>query len=143
MSKNERSFQNYFMTLARPLNFYRTALATGSGYPDITGFHGDSHSLVELKDIELGPTGNKLMKQMFQKTQPRWYMEYLSKGGKRLFIAFRIRDNQDRKYYGLWHPSIFEIKELAANNLTFKDVCASEYYRQYLVCVDMIEEIER
>ena len=144
MSKDEKSFQTYFMTLAEPLNYYRTSLTSGSGYPDVTGFHGDKHSLVELKDIVLGKKGDRLLKQFFEITQPPWYLDYLQKGGTRLFVAWRIRDTREKKWYGLLHLNKDLVMRLARNELRYshlKKYCLG-YYQEYSTCIDMVKDIE-
>jgi hypothetical protein len=140
-SRNEKQFQNYFMKIAKPLNFYRTSLVNGSGFPDVVGFHGERYSLVELKDLELGKRGNKKLKQCFQPTQPPWYMDYFARGGKRLFVAWRVR-HEDKKWYGLWHLQEPEVKALIRNELYFSDLNDNPFYTHYDNCKQMIEEIE-
>lgn len=144
MSKQEKSFQAYFMKLAKPLNYHRISLTNGSGFPDVIGFHGDRHSLVELKDLELGVRGDRKLRQFFEDTQPPWYAEYLAEGGKRLFVSFRIRNAQGAKWYGLWQIEPISLKGLIANVFTYLDMCAvPKYYQEYKTCKEMIEEIEK
>ena len=143
MSKNEKSFQNYFMKIAKPLNYYRTSLATGSGYPDVTGFHKGRHSLVELKDLELGKRGNKKLRQCFELSQPPWYMTYLRQGGTRLFVAFRIRDAEDRKWYGLLRMTTCTVRMLAANEYSYRDMRESPNYKEFTSCKDMINNVSK
>lgn len=91
---SEKSFQSYFMRQVH--HGYRTALISGGGFPDVLLIHGDRHSLVELKLLKLGKSGDKKLSSLFQKTQAPWYAEYLHKGGQRLFVVFRLE-----KSYGI------------------------------------------
>ena len=143
MAKQEKSFQNYFTKLAKPLNYHRTSLSNGSGFPDITGFHGDRHSLVELKDLVLGKRGDRLLKQDFEPSQPPWYADYLKKGGTRLFVAFRIREwDESGKRYGLLKMTTPVLMKLINNELKYTDLNCDDTYHEYVHCKDMIEEIE-
>ena len=143
MKKNEKSFQNYFMKIAKPMNYHRTSLTNGGGYPDITGFHGSKHSLVELKDLVLGKKGERKLRQYFEDSQPPWYIEYFRRGGKRLFVAFRIRNSEESsKWYGLLQMTPDLVKRLAANELRYSDIMNHYQYREYRQCTEMIKEIE-
>lgn len=93
---SEKSFQSYFLKTVP--HGYRTALLTGGGFPDVLLIHRDRHSLVELKVLELGKRGNKKLKGLFKPTQLPWYANYLSKGGTRLFVVFKIGSR-----YGILH----------------------------------------
>jgi len=143
MNKNEKSFQNYFMSIARPLNYYRISLVNGAGFPDIVGFHGEQHSLVELKDLILGKRGDRLLKQYFESTQPPWYLDYFERGGCRLFVAFKIRDSQDSsKWYGLLQLSKEIVLKLIRNELKYSDLKNESEYEEYDTCKEMIMDIE-
>lgn len=143
MSKAEKNFQNYFMKIAKPLNYYRTSLVNGSGFPDVIGFHGNRYSLVELKDIELGKRGDRKLKQLFQPTQPPWYSEYLAKGGNSLFVAWRVRDwDGSNKRYGLWVLGKSAVAHLINNDITYRDLVRFAYW-EFKTCKKMIEEIEK
>jgi hypothetical protein len=96
---SEKSFQSYF--LRNVPHAYRTALATGGGFPDVLVIQGERHSLVELKILEIGPSGDKKLGGLFKKTQPPWYWQYLSDGGERLFVLFRLAER-----HGLLHVDI-------------------------------------
>jgi len=85
---SEKSFQSYFMRTIR--HGYRISLTTGGGFPDVLLIHGSLHSLVELKVLELGKQGDKKLSGLFKPTQPPWYMDYLSKGGQRLYVVLKL-----------------------------------------------------
>jgi len=142
VKKNEKSFQNYFMKIAKPLNFYRTSLSTGSGFPDTLGIHGSRHSFVELKDLILGKKGERKLRQYFEDSQPPWYIEYFRRGGKRLFVAMRIR-NEEKKWYGLIQLTPELVMKLVANDLKYTDLKESCHYKEYHSCKDMVEHIEK
>lgn len=93
---SEKSFQAYFMKQVP--HGYRTSLTTGGGFPDVLLIHADQHSLVELKILPIGPSGDRKLKSLFKKTQPPWYLNYLHKGGTQLYILFKLE-----KKYGLLH----------------------------------------
>jgi hypothetical protein len=93
---SEKSFQAYFMKSVP--HGYRTALISGSGFPDCLLIHGDRHSLVELKILPIGPSGDKKLKGLFKPTQPPWYIDYLHSGGKRLYVVFKLEST-----YGILH----------------------------------------
>ena len=112
----EASFQSYFLK-AVP-HGYRTALTTGGGFPDVLLIHGDRHSLVELKILNIGPSGNKKIAPLFKRTQPPWYWNYLSKGGTRLFVLIRLGGTHDG--YGLIH--IGEDFLRALDTITYRDL---------------------
>jgi hypothetical protein len=140
VSKNEKSFQNYFMKIAKPLNYYRTSLTSGSGYPDVTGFHGDRYSLVELKHIVLGKRGNKKLSSIFQDTQPPWYLNYFANGGTRLFVAWKVEDfDGSNKRYGLWKLTKHDV--LTLDVIHYQDLATYKQYREFSSCKEMVESI--
>lgn len=110
---SEKNFQVYFLKQAP--HGYRIALTTGGGFPDVLLIHGDRHSLVELKVLEIGPSGNKKIGGLFKKTQPPWYWQYLSKGGTRLFVVFRLVNG-----CGLLHVDHGFLRAL--DTLTYQDL---------------------
>jgi len=140
---SEKAFQNYFMSVGKALNYHRTSLINGNGYPDITGFHGAKHSLVELKYVELGKKGNKKIRPLFKSSQPPWYIEYFKNGGNRLFVAFKIVDfGGDNKRYALWQLRKQDILDM--DDLMYKDLSHDPgfVYKEYTSCKVMIEEIQ-
>lgn len=138
----ERSFQNYFMSIAKPLNYYRTSLTSGSGYPDITAFHGERHSLIELKDIVLGKRGDKKLAGVFQPSQIPWYLNYFACGGCRLFVAFRITNaDATNKRYGLWKLTKDDV--LAIDEYYYSKLLEIDSYREYKTLKELIEDIEK
>lgn len=144
MTKDEKAFQNYFMKLAKPLNYYRTSLTSGGGFPDVLGIHGEYHSFVELKDMILGKTKDHLLKQFFEPSQPPWYMDYFFNGGKRLFVAWRIRSNQESgKWYGLLRLTPELVLSIVKNELKYSHIKYTDDYEEFDTCIDMIREIEQ
>ena len=122
---SEMSFKAYFMKAVE--HGYRTALVTGSGFPDCLLIHGDRHSFVELKLLKVGPSRDKKLKGLFKKTQPPWYMNYLSKGGKRLFVLFKLN-----KGYGLLHVNMGFVRDI--DTLKYSDLLRYPYpyiYAEY------------
>ena len=142
MSKSERAFQAYFMQIAKPMNYHRIALLSGSGFPDVEGFHGARYSLVELKDLILGKRGDRKLRGLFEASQPPWYIQFFKAGGSRLFIAFRIRDfDESNRRYGLWKPTWDEVMQLGELSYSYLKSAASEY-QEFPHCKTMIETIE-
>ena len=140
MSKNEKQFQNYFMKVAKPFNFHRTAILNGSGYPDVTAFHGERHSLIELKDLVLGKRGDRKLIGLFEKSQTPFYVSYFQHGGKRLFVAWRVTDwNGSNKRYGVWKLNMHDAMGLSGRY--YKDL-SSRNYREFSNCTEMIKAIE-
>jgi hypothetical protein len=125
---SEKSFQQYF--LRNVAHGYRTELTTGAGFPDVLLIHGSRHSLVELKILKIGPSGNKKLKGLFKKSQPPWYWNYVSKGGTSLYVLFRLDGT-----YGLLGVNRHFLTDL--ETVTYKDLpkyCYKEYGSlQYLI----------
>lgn len=140
---NEKSFQNYWMKIGKPLNHYRIALINGTGFPDILALHKGKHSVIELKDFALGKKGDKKLASLFKDSQPPWYINYFKNGGSRLFVAFRITDHDDsNKRYGLWQlckRDVLNIDQLYYSDLTHD---AFIQYAEYSSCKEMIMDIE-
>lgn len=138
---NEKSFQSYLLSVAKGMNFHRTALTSGAGFPDITAFHGDKHSLIELKDLVLGKRGDKKIGPMFKDSQPAWYVRYFQEGGSRLFVAFRITDHDgSNKRYGLWQLTKKDV--LALDTIYYKDLLNYPLYKEFGACKEMVGEIQ-
>ena len=114
----EKNFQAYFMTQVP--HGYRTSLISGGGFPDSLLIHGNQHSFVELKVLYVGKSGDKKLKSSFKPTQPPWYAEYLTKGGKRLFVLFRLNEG-----YGLLHVDMGFVR--AIPEVTYKGLGAFQY----------------
>ena len=107
---SEKSFQNYFMKIAP--HAYRTSLTSGSGFPDLIMIHeNDTVSLVELKLLQVGPSGDKKLKSLFKVSQTPWYRNFIFKGGRRVFVAFKLNSG-----YGLLRVTV----EFIANWGTIK-----------------------
>jgi len=138
---NEKSFQNNFMKYGKPLNYYRIALINGTGFPDILGIHGPSHSLVELKFMVLGKRGDKKIRPLFKDSQIPWYLNYFMNGGTRLFAAFQIHDwDESNKRYGLWQLRKQDV--LNMDEIRYSDLKEGVFlYTEYSSCKDMIEQI--
>ena len=131
---SEKSYQAYFMKLIP--HGYRTSLTSGSGFPDLIMFHEDcGYSLVELKLLLVGPSGNKKLKNTFQLSQPSWYTVYIHKGGDRLFIAFKLN-----KGFGLLKVTKDFLNNL--NTLTYKDMLHLKSYTEYPHLKQLIEGIK-
>ena len=101
----ESRFQSYFLKLVP--HGYRTALITGSGFPDCLVVQGDTTNFVEVKILDIGPSGDRAIRTVFKKSQPPWYAEYLHKGGDQLFVLFKLP-----KGYGLLHVNKAFIDDL-------------------------------
>jgi len=141
---SEKSFQNYWMKIGKPLNHYRIALVNGTGFPDILALHGPKHSLIELKDFALGKRGDKKIAPLFKPSQFPWYIKYFQNGGTRLFVAFRICDHDEsNKRYGLWHLTKEQV--LHMDDLYYSDLSGDlgGEYKEYSSCKTMIEDIEK
>ena len=138
---NEKSFQNNFMKHGKPLNYYRIALINGTGFPDILGIHGPSHSLIELKYLVLGKRGDKKIRPLFKDSQPPFYINYFMNGGTRLFVAFQIHDwDESNKRYGLWQLRKQDV--LNMDEIRYSDLKEGVFlYTEYSSCKDMIEQI--
>lgn len=126
---SEKSLQQYFMKTIP--HGYRTSLTTGGGFPDVLLIHGDRHSLVELKVIELGKRGDKKLKGLFKPTQPPWYANYLVKGGTRLFVVFQIG-----KRYGILHVGMLFVREL--DDLMYSDL-KRFHYTEHNILKELID----
>lgn len=103
---SEKSFQAYFMKSVP--HGYRISLTTGGGFPDVLLIHGERHSLVELKVLELGKRGDRKLKGLFKPTQRPWYAGYLAKGGTRLFVVFRLEKSYGCLYVDRDFLSVFD-----------------------------------
>lgn len=140
---NEKAYQNYFMKIAKPLNYHRTALLNGGGFTDTLGIHGEKHSLVELKDFALGKRGDKKIRTLFKDSQPPFYIRYFQNGGLRLFVSFRICDyDGSNKRYGLWQLTKQAVLDM--EDLYYSDMVKDPFfwYKEYSSCKEMIEEIQ-
>lgn len=129
---SEKSFQAYFMKQVP--HGYRISLIAGGGFPDVLLVHGDRHSLVELKLLEVGPSGDKKLLGLFKQSQPPWYINYLAKGGTRLFIVFKLK-----RGYGVLHVNKEFIRDL--DKLRYSDLWDQKYnYQGYLILSQLIKE---
>ena len=127
---SETSFKAYFMKIVE--HGYRTALVTGSGFPDCLLINRDQHSFVELKKLEVGPSGDKKLKGLFKKTQPPWYMNYLVRGGTRLFILFKLNSG-----YSILHVNMDFVRNL--DTVKYSDL-PGYYYAEYASLKNLIKE---
>lgn len=123
----EQSFQAYFLRTVP--HGYRTSLVAGGGFPDVLLIHGELHSLVELKIMK---GKNRLIKNLFKPTQPPWYVNYLSKGGKRLFVLFKKGSK-----YALLRIDNALMKEFFT--LKYSDL-PRFIYREYSTLIGLIHE---
>lgn len=130
---SETSYQAYFLKAAQ--HAYRTALVTGSGFPDVIVLHGeDRYSLVELKLLSIGPSGNRKLKSLFKKSQPPWYAEYLARGADRLFVVFRLKD-----VHGLLHVDMDFVRNI--ENIRYGDLPRYRY-REYPTVSELLEALD-
>lgn len=127
---SEKQFQSYFMKNIP--HGYRTALTSGGGFPDVLAVQGERHSLIELKRLEIGPSGDKKVSTVFEPTQKPWYAEYLHKGGKRLFVVFKLNDG-----YGVLHVDKDVIRDF--DHIQYRDLWKYRY-AEYKVLGELIRE---
>lgn len=118
--------------MANVAHGYRTGI--GAGFPDCVLIRGDRHSLVELKLLEVGPTGDKKLSGLFKAAQPPWYMGYLSKGGTRLFVVFKLN-----KGYGLLHVSEEFVRHLGTARYS---QLPQFDYREFKTLKNVLEALE-
>ena len=134
---SEKSFQQYFMKTIP--HGYRISLIQGGGFPDCLLIHGDRHSLVELKLLEIGPSGDKKLKGLFKQSQPPWYLNYLAKGGTRLFVVFKIVFSDTVCSYGVLHVQTRFIRDL--DDIRYRELFDHDYVERATV-KEVIYEIE-
>jgi hypothetical protein len=134
---NEKAFQSYFMKVVD--HGYRTALLTGGGFPDVLLIHGDRHSLVELKVLEIGPSGNRKIKGLFKPTQPPWYLDYLYKGGTRLFVVTKVTQDGNSRYGLLPVTKSFCLSLGALKYSHLKDYG----YKEYKTLKELVSELSK
>lgn len=127
---SEKQFQSYFMK--NMPHGYRTSLISGGGFPDVLAIQGERHALIELKLLEVGPSGNKKVATVFKPTQRPWYAEYLHKGGRRLFVVFKLNEG-----YGVLHVDTDFIRDF--DTVTYKDLWKYRY-AEYKVLGELINE---
>jgi hypothetical protein len=132
---SEKSFQSYFMKTVE--HGYRTSVVGSAGFPDVLLIHGAWHSLVELKYMQIGPSGDKKLKGLFKPSQPPWYMNYLVKGGERLYVAFKIDFSDGVHSYGLLRVCMDFIREL--NDLWHSELF-NYNYTEYATLTELIKE---
>lgn len=92
MGKAEKEFQRYFMKKAGHVH----RASTEAGEPDTQIVDGLKTYRIELKIMKVGVSGNMKIKPLFKPSQIPWYLDFISKGGKGLYVAFRLN-----KGYGL------------------------------------------
>jgi len=126
----EKAFQTYFMKTVP--HVYRTSLVSGGGFPDCLIIHENKYSMVELKVLHLGKNGDKKLKSLFKPTQPPWYMNYLSKGGERLFIVFKADT-----VYGLIHVNKDFVREI--DTIHYSDLWRFNY-KEFKTLKGLIDE---
>ena len=130
MATSEKSFQAYFMKTVP--HGYRTSLVNGSGFPDLIMFHGpNNYSLIELKMLLVGPSGNKKLKSLFKQSQGPWYYNYLSKGGDRLFVCFQLN-----KGYGLLKVTKAFVHAL--DHIKYQEMKEMDTYREFSTLKELI-----
>jgi hypothetical protein len=131
MTKPEKKFQDYFM---RTINHgYRTALANGTGFPDCLLIDGAEHYFVELKMLDIGPSGDKMLRGSYTKLQPPWHTEYLAKGGERLYSVFKLKNS-----YGIVHETMSYIKAVVAG-LKYLDMKENYFYYEYRTLKELVD----
>ena len=93
---------------------------------------GNEHYLVELKLLQIGLSGNKKLKGLFKPTQPPWYLNYLAKGGRRLYVVFKLN-----KGYGV----LLVTREFVSNidKVKYSDM-VSPLYQEYPTLKELIRE---
>jgi len=131
---NEKTFQTYFMKLLP--HGYRTSLVNGSGFPDCLAIRREEHFMVELKMLNIGPSGNKMLRGLYKPSQLPWHLDYLYKGGTRLYTIFKL----DGKY-GIIHENMGYIKDVVAG-LKYLDMwnIPSPYtYREYKSLKELVD----
>lgn len=128
---HEKSWQPYFLKLCS--HGYRTALATGSGFPDTLLIDGEKHFFVELKNLEIGASGDRYIHTVYKPSQPPWHMEYLYKGGKSLYTLFKLNQG-----YGVVKECKDYVRALASKKLKYSDL-PNFQYREYRVLKDLIK----
>ncbi len=127
---SESAFQSYFLKLVP--HGYRTALISGSGFPDVLVVQGSITNYVEVKILDIGPSGDRAIRTVFKKTQGPWYAEYLHKGGNKLYVLFKLN-----KGYGLLHVD----KKFVDDLPTLRYIELPEYrYQEYKVLKELIDD---
>ena len=134
---SEKNFMNYFMKTVE--HGYRTSLIAGGGFPDCLLIHGERHSLVELKLLEIGPSGDRKLKGLFKQSQPPWYMNYLAKGGYRLFVVFKTIPWGKPNCYGLLHVSREFVRDI--DTVKYSDL-ERYYYKESPRLTDLLLVLE-
>lgn len=131
---SEKQFQDHFMKNCN--HAYRTALTSGSGFPDCVVIGRDGYArFVELKILVLGKRGDKKLGNTFQLTQPAWFVKFLANKGKNLFVAFQID-----KTYGLLR--VTKDFAMSVDALYYSDMKKMDEYTEYPHVKDMIKELE-
>ena len=131
---NEKSFQTYFMKILP--HGYRTSLVNGSGFPDCLLIRGAEHFVVELKMLKIGPSGNKMLRGLYKPSQLPWHLDYLHKGGTRIYTIFKLDDK-----YGIVHEGMQYVKG-TVEGLRYLDlVKSSKYdYREYRYLKELVDD---
>ena len=131
---SEKSFQSYFMKLAK--HAYRTSLTTGSGFPDVIVVHeNDTVSFVELKMLLVGPSGDKRLKSLFKPSQPPWYRNFIFKGGRKVFVAFKLNNG-----YGLLRVTVEFIANI--DTIKYSQMKKMGTYSEYTTLKELLENME-
>jgi hypothetical protein len=132
---SEQAFQNYLLSVVD--HGYRTALINGGGFPDVLLIHCNLHSFVEVKDMSIGPSGDRKLHGLFKKTQPPWYAEYLSKGGERLYVVFKVTHSDGAKRYGILHVTMDFVRGLP--EAKYSDLFTEYRYLEYPTLKELID----
>ena len=127
---SEKTFQNYFMKILP--HGYRTSLVNGGGFPDALLIRREEHFLVELKLLNIGPSGNKLLRGLYKPSQLPWHLEYLNKGGLRIYTMFKLEGK-----YGIIHEDMQYVKDVVAG-LKYLDMKNCQLYSEYKSLKELI-----
>lgn len=131
MSK-EKSFEAYFAKLC---DSYRMALIASNGFPDRLVVKGDKYFLIELKRLELGKRGDKMLRGLYKPTQIPWHLDYLvNKGGNSLYTLFKLKHS-----YGIVHESP-EYCRAVLDGLKYKEMKYRFSYEEYKTLKELVDD---
>lgn len=109
---SEKSFQQYIIKILKSHNYFvRTmsfAINCCAGFPDLFILKNGKFALIEIKEIKIKKGYS--FKNLFEKTQPPFYLEYL-KHSSRLFLLIRVHENGIR-YFCILKTTAFFVKKL-------------------------------
>ena len=128
---SEKTLQNYFMKLLP--HGYRTSLVNGGGFPDVLIIREEKHALIELKVLKLGPTGNKMIRGLYKKSQMPWHMQYFNRKGLELYTVFKLSNS-----YGVIKESK-EYVRAVVKGLTYKQMKEEYDYKEYKTLKEVVD----